>query len=132
MQRLHDCVVHPRSVHRVLAEESRLVTPCGPWPERLEPPDTQLGGVRSSVAAEGNDRHHAIGAASFLGEVAPELLPLDGIGDDDDVGNGMGVEGVHRLYGVERMSTEREIGLLCVPDLLWDVVQTSVVPEAPK
>ena len=123
--RLGLSIAHPRPVVRVLADESRLVRPTGEWPDRLVPPDPFLGSATSESISDGVDRWYGISRASFLGDELPELLPVGGLPDD---GDGDGTARL-ALHGVERMSVEPEIGLLCVPDLLWDVVVTPVFAE---
>ena len=123
--RLGLCAAHPRPVATVLAGESRLVRPHGEWPERFVPPDTRLGSVVSTPRSDGADRWDDIARASFLGDQEPEVLPVGGLPREDD--EPPGIRQV--LHGVERMSVEAEIGVLCVPDLLWDVVVTPVVPD---
>lgn len=127
--RLGLSTTHPRPVGRALAQESRLVRPHGEWPDRIVPPDTRLGSVLSGPARSGTDRWDAIGRESFLGDEPPELLPLGGLPPHDDhEPAGVRVDPT----GVERMSVEPEIGMLCVPDLLWDVVVTPVVADRPR
>jgi hypothetical protein len=119
---------HPRPVATILAKQSQLVRPAGEWPARLLPPDTRLGSAISVSISAGADRWASIGRASFLGDELPELLPVGGPPDDyggDDQPDTTRMD----LHGVERISVEPEIGLLCVPDLLWDVVVDPVSPE---
>lgn len=132
--RLGLSVAHPRPVAKVLTEESRLIRPAGEWPDRLMPPDTRLGSTISEPTSLGKNRWHGIGRASFLGDVLPELLPVDGLaGKDGDNGNNDRTDTTRLdLHGVDRMSVEPEIGLLCVPDLLWDVVVDAVDPETTR
>lgn len=125
--RLGLCSSHPRPVARVLAEESLLIRPHGVWPERLTPPTTRLGSVVSQPHSRGDDRWDSIGRASFLGDEPTDEIPVGGLPDDDEA-SGAELD----LHGVERMSVESEIGLLCVPDLLWDVVVSPVVANGSR
>ncbi|WP_157997203.1 phage tail sheath C-terminal domain-containing protein [Kribbella rubisoli] len=111
---------HPRAMRVVLSNESLLVRPHGPWPERIVPPDARLGAARSELAVRAVDRFDRIGPGSFFGDVAPELLPVGGGADDLE------------LYGVDRMSVEPEIALLSAPDLLWDTVVTPAEVESSR
>jgi phage tail sheath protein FI len=114
---------HPRWACRILSEESRLASPHGGWPDRILPPDTRLISATSVLVVEGRDRWDGIARGSFLGEELPELLPVGGVEPiDEDL----------ELYGVERMSVVPEVGLLCVPDLLWDVVVVPATTDRPR
>lgn len=94
---------HPRFVFRVLGAESALVRPVGDWSEPLLPPDPLLRPVCAEGLRPGADRCAAIGYRSFF--------------DDKDAAHDLLDEETHR--GVDEMGREREIGLLCVPDLYW-------------
>jgi len=121
---------HPRSARRVLTDGSLLVAPAGDWPGRLLPPDPYLTAAASTVVRDGADRWPAITAASFAGTVSPDLLPTGGDEPADSLGP---------VHGVDRMSLVGEIGLLAVPDLLWDhpepprpeLVPVTVAPPGP-
>ncbi|MDD9206706.1 hypothetical protein PU560_09540 [Georgenia sp. 10Sc9-8] len=113
---------HPSFARRRLDEESRLVKPGPGWPDRLLPPDARLGPVHAEPAERGADRWADVGAESFLGTVDPRLLPVGGVEpiDPDLI-----------VHGVDRMSLEPELGLLCVPDLLWDAVAPAATVDVP-
>jgi uncharacterized protein len=101
---------HPAWLGRRLAAESLLVTPAPGFPEVVAPGDLLLTDLTTTVAAAGEDRYARIGPASFFGDQDPELMPTGGEPVEDD-----------RPYvGVDRLALDQTIGLLCVPDLLWD------------
>lgn len=109
---------HPAYLPDVLAARSRLVAPAGDWPASVLPPGGALGGAAAELLHPGEDRWEAIGADSFVGDLPTELLPLGGVDALDPA---------VVVHGADRMSLEPAIGLLVVPDLLWDVV----TPQAP-
>nr|WP_253942638.1 phage tail sheath subtilisin-like domain-containing protein [Nocardioides sp. zg-1230] len=115
---------HPRHAATILADpsQSRLVRPAGPWPERVRPPEPRLSSATSELVAAGRDRWDGVARGSFLDDEPAELLPVGGVDPLDD-----GLD----LHGVERISVEPEVGLLCVPDLLWDVVLVPGVTDRP-
>ncbi|MFF0410270.1 phage tail sheath C-terminal domain-containing protein [Kitasatospora sp. NPDC004745] len=118
---------HPRFVRRVLAEESRLIAPDGPWPERLAPPDASLPAVDAAPAGPGADRWACVTADSLFGDTPPELLP---VGGDQGVDEDAPV-----FVGMDRLALEPEVALLSVPDLYWDYrvpPATTDPPEPPR
>jgi uncharacterized protein len=113
---------HPSAVERGIREGSRLLQPAGDWPSRILPPDVLLTPVFGELRREGQERWADVRAESFVGSVDAGLLPVGGTEpiDPDLV-----------LHGVDRMSLEPDIGLLCVPDLLWDTVVDTASPLEP-
>ncbi|MET8625817.1 phage tail sheath C-terminal domain-containing protein [Kitasatospora sp. NPDC004669] len=120
-------VAHPRFVRQVLAEESRLITPDGSWPELVLPPDASLPAVDAVRVRSGTDRWAAVTADSFFGDTPPELFPVGGAQTGDD--------GTAAFIGLDRLALEPEVVLLSVPDLLWDYLVptgTTDLPEQPR
>ncbi|MFB6806984.1 hypothetical protein [Streptomyces sp. NPDC056387] len=115
---------HPRYAASVLAAESLLVTPDGPWPAALLPPDAFLGSALSRPVRPGMDRWESIGADSFQGPVPPELLPVGGAESAEDPVSA-------DVVGMDRMALVAEVALLCVPDLLWQYGESVPVTETP-
>ncbi|MFB7051955.1 hypothetical protein ACFCXT_02235 [Streptomyces vinaceus] len=115
---------HPRYAASVLAAESLLVTPDGPWPGALLPPDAYLGPALSLPARPGADRYADIGADSFHGPVPAELLPVGGFEGAEDSLSG-------QVVGMDRMALVPEVALLCVPDLLWQYGESLPTTETP-
>jgi hypothetical protein len=114
---------HPGFAAQAVTDFFRLVEPVGRWPERIVPPDPLLGAMAVTRSREGRDRFTQISAESFVGSMDPGLLPVGGTEPLDP----------HLVvHGVDRMSLEPEIGLLCVPDLLWDSVIEPTPPEQPR
>jgi len=115
---------HSRLVADVLATDSVLVRPGSGWPDRLLPPDPFLTPVDSAwVAGSGLDRWAGIGQDSFFTpDVDPVLLP---------VGGPEGLEPPQRVYGLDRMALQQDIGLLAVPDLFWGYTTPATVLEPP-
>lgn len=105
---------HPRFIGRVLPDESILVAPTGNWSVPLVPSDALLRPVTAEGVQPGSDRWASISYCSFFdsGDVAED--PLD--------------EAQHR--GVDKIGRNSEIGLLCVPDLLWRWQDSVAEPEA--
>jgi hypothetical protein len=95
---------HARFIPVVLQDGSALANASG-LVDAVSPTDGLLRGLRFTVATLGWDRWGQITADSFFDDAVPKLQdPAD---DDAD----------HR--GVDRMGRVGDIGLLCVPDLLW-------------
>ncbi|WP_053689692.1 phage tail sheath subtilisin-like domain-containing protein [Streptomyces sp. WM6372] len=115
---------HPRYAASVLAAESLLVAPDGPWPGALLPPDAYLGSALSRPVRPGADRYGAIGADSFQGPVPVELLPVGGAESAEEPGSGPAA-------GMDRMALVPEVALLCVPDLLWQYGESVPATETP-
>ncbi|MCC0095076.1 phage tail sheath subtilisin-like domain-containing protein [Streptomyces flavotricini] len=115
---------HPRYAAAVLAAESLLVAPDGPWPGALLPPDGYLGSALSRPVRPGTDRYGSIGSDSFQGAVPAELLPVDGFEGAEEAGPG-------QVVGVDRMALVTEVALLCVPDLLWQYGESVPTTETP-
>lgn len=109
---------HPRWLARVLTEESRMIDPADPWPDRVLPPDTLLTDVRSTLEAPGVDRWQSIGRGSLFGDVPAELLPLDGPEHDGPP-----------TPGVDAMALVPEVALVAVPDLFWDYTMSPATSE---
>jgi hypothetical protein len=114
---------HRRYVLDVLRTDSQLVTPDDAADAML-PADPFLGTVFSTLDRGGTDRTAAISERSFVeDDLDVSRLPVAGV---DGLPEGLTVN------GVERLSLVPEIGLLVVPDLLWDGVDVQVPPpEAP-
>lgn len=115
---------HPRYAAAVLAAESVLVAPDGPWPAALLPPDAFLGSALSRPVRPGADRYEGIGADGFHGPVPVELLPVGGAESVEDPGS-------FEAVGMDRMALVPEVGLLCVPDLLWQYGEALPTTETP-
>ncbi|WP_051696041.1 phage tail sheath subtilisin-like domain-containing protein [Streptomyces sp. NRRL S-244] len=115
---------HPRYAASVLAAESLLVAPDGPWPGALLPPDGYLGSALSRPVRPGADRYGAIGADSFQGPVPAGLLPVGGAESAEESGAG-------QVVGMDRMALVPEVALLCVPDLLWQYGESPPATETP-
>ncbi|PBC67586.1 hypothetical protein BX265_8200 [Streptomyces sp. TLI_235] len=121
------CAAHPRFVRDVLADESRLVTPDGGWPDLLLPPDASLPAVDATRDRPGADRWAAVTADSFFTDIPPELFPVGGDQSTDD--------GTAAFIGLDRLALEPEAALLSVPDLFWDYpvpTGTTDLPEQPR
>lgn len=111
---------HPRWFAKVLSEESLLVDPVEPWPERLQPVGPLLPDVVSTPFSAGADRWQAIERDSFFGDAPAELLPVGGPEDDPHA---------PRHPGMDVMSLVPELALMSVPDLFWSYVLEAPVDE---
>ncbi len=109
---------HPRFIGAVLADESILVAPIGQWSAPLIPSDTLLQPITAEAVTghPGVDRWDSIGYGSFFDAGAASDDPLD--------------EQCHR--GVDVLGRVSELGLLCVPDLLWRWQGSSSEPDPPR
>ncbi|WP_412543348.1 phage tail sheath C-terminal domain-containing protein [Longispora sp. K20-0274] len=109
---------HPRYLPDVLPHESALVTTAART-ATLEPSGPLLPAWTGIRVRDGSDRWRAIGRDSFFDDGPADADPLDERGD-------------HR--GVDRLGRDEQVGLLCVPDLLWswpDVAPPPADPPAP-
>lgn len=106
---------HPRFIGAVLSDESILVVPAGDWSVPIVPSDALLRPAVAACIHTGSDRWHSIDHSSFFDAGDPADDPLD--------------EQPHR--GVDAMGRVGEIGLLCVPDLLWRWQGRVAEPEPP-
>jgi uncharacterized protein len=95
---------HAQFIPVVLEADSALADADG-LVDAVSPTDGLLGQLNFTLVTRGWDRWSQITADSFFDDAVPALQdPTD---DDTD----------HR--GVDRMGRVADIGLLCVPDLLW-------------
>lgn len=108
---------HPAWLGLRLDRESLLVGPAPGFPAVVAPPDVLLTELATAVVAPGADRYAQIGPASFFGDQDVALMPTGGEPVEED----------QPYAGVDRLALDQTIGLLCVPDLLWD----EAVPAAP-
>jgi uncharacterized protein len=106
---------HPRFIGAVVGDITSAIG-CGPGDHestlvrfadaltgRLTPPGPLLPSLSGTLIRPGTDRWDQIGNRSFFDDAPPDTDPLD--------------EQPHR--GADLMARQDEIGLLCVPDLLW-------------
>jgi uncharacterized protein len=114
---------HPRWIAQVLAEESLLVDPVEPWPDRVQPLDPLLDDLVSSGVSVGLDRWSAIGRDSFLGDEPPELLPVGGPDPDPHA---------PLRPGMDAMALVPEVALVTVPDLFWSFAEQAPAVEPPS
>lgn len=105
---------HPRWLGTVLGRESELVAPAGSPPAALMPDDPMLEPVPARCTTTGTDRWDQVTERSFFDD-DPGFDPLD--------------EGRHR--GVDAMSRQTEVAMLCVPDLTWSWRGGGAVVEEP-
>jgi hypothetical protein len=103
---------HARFIATVVDEESELVRTIPPWDEPLAP-DRFLVPRRVTRTREGLDRSYGIGHGSFFD---------DGAAGDDPLDEGT----AHR--GADAMGRVQEVGILCVPDLMWRAERPSPRP----
>ena len=102
---------HPRFIGDVVGDleddsgtsESSLVRFAARLSDRVAPPGPLLPSLTGVLIHPGADRWDQVDCRSFFDEDPSETDPLD--------------ELPHR--GVDQMARQDEIGLLCVPDLLW-------------
>jgi hypothetical protein len=107
---------HPRWLGRVVAEESMLVAPAGPWQDSaLVPAGPLLDAAASTRERGGTDRYALINRSSFFD-------PGDGDADPEDD---------RRPTGVDALVRVPEIGLLAVPDLLYRWADPEDEPGGP-
>jgi len=95
------------------ASESSLVRFLQPLTDRLEPDSPLLAPLSGNRIRPGTDRWDQIDSRSFFDDGPSDADPLD--------------ELPHR--GADLLAREDEIGLLCVPDLLWAWPPTTPAPE---
>jgi hypothetical protein len=105
---------HPRFIATV-PKLSALVTPTGEWNTPIVP-DRFLSPLTAKLITPGLDRSYGIGDESFF--------------DDGDAGADPLDEEEHPR-GVDAMGRKREIGLLCVPDLIWRAEKPVPPPPPP-
>ena len=113
---------HPRWIAQVLAEESLLVDPVEPWPDRVGPLDPLLDHLVSSGVSAGLDRWSGIGRDSFLGDEPPELFPVGGPDPDPHA---------PLRPGMDAMALVPEVALVTVPDLFWSSAEQAPAVEPP-
>lgn len=107
---------HSRFIPAVLHDESALVSAAETF-GAVSPGDGLLRPMAWTLVTHGWDRWDKVTFDSFFDDLAPaEQDPAD---DDAD----------HR--GVDRMGRVTDIGLLCVPDLLWEWREESDQPTTP-
>lgn len=107
---------HPGYPGTVLSAESLLVRTADGWEEPLQPGDGTLPDMAAGPVAEsaGADRFAQVGIDSIFDSDSPDGDPLD---ERDD----------HR--GVDLLARVADLGLLCVPDLMWSTGSMTVVDE---
>jgi hypothetical protein len=116
---------HPRFIGAVIGDitsaiecgpgdhESTLVRFADAFTGRLAPPGPLLPSLSGTPIRPGTDRWDQIDNRSFFDDAPADTDPLD--------------EQPHR--GADLMATQDEIGLLCVPDLLWAWPSSTPAPE---
>jgi Bacteriophage tail sheath protein len=94
---------HPRFLGRTVNGESELVRVTGVPPGALTPSGPLLLPVPAVITWHGADQWQDITGASFFDDDPSDADPLD--------------ERPHR--GVDLIGRQAELGIVCVPDLLW-------------
>lgn len=107
---------HPRFLGRTVDSESELVRVVGGAGDRLPPRDPLLLPIRATRTSRGADRWAHLDATGFFDADPSDADPLD--------------ERPHR--GVDLIGRQPEIGILCVPDLLWQWPGAVPAPAEPR
>lgn len=102
----------PKNPEEFKVASSSLITPRGLWDTRCGPLDGLLESIVATRTGDGRDRMNEITVDSFFDESA-DADPLDEW---------------TRHCGVDAMGRQRDIGVLCAPDLDWQWQGPAVAP----